>query len=802
MITPDSIPQNSSWPLGADFYALRSQGIALLQQLASEEWTDYNEHDPGVTILEQLCYGITDVGYRASYPMEDLLANEYGQIDAKGEQAFFTAANIFAVSPVTVNDYRKMLIDNLSVNVKNVWVSLAKKAGTADNTPSVLSISVEKNESNKILTDPALIKNIQSLLSSCRNLCEAPAEIKILKQLKIVVKAIVTIDTDTDKEETLAEILLVTRNILSPPVKLYNLNELLELNLPIEEIFAGPKPVNGIIMEEELKSKQTRIDYNGILKGIMQVTGVLTVEDFAVSDGKTEQTEDSVTGIAIDEDHAAYLDLDKTIENIHLYIKDVKCNINAELVKNIYFGKKDAFKRPYDLKNGKDLLDISLPAGNDRDIENYFSIQNNFPEVYGVGKRGLASSVGALRLAQAKQLKAFLLFFEQILANEFSQIANAKKLFSIDRNLPPAYYYQPLYNVPGISELLKPFTDRLKTNTKPGVAWEIFKKDPKNNYVTGLNDIINTPEENLRRRQLFIDHLLARFNELIFTFKYASDNSFEYAEEDISIKEEILRNYVDISSARACAAFIDKETGLVNLSGLEKKLRILLSINDDALKSVIALVDKYLEEYFGGKSSTVNDENKKEDVRKLIRNQFLSIYGNVLLTGIEDTEKYFSGYNYAMDDSDHAARLKQVIAGDDAGDDTEKLIELITKLANVYNEFERFYLIEHSLLLPNNSEAPADFYPYRISLVFSDFPARFKKKEFQDYVKWQVFQFSPAHIQISILWLSVEFNSFEKLYFSWLNNADPLNTAPAKQLTDFLLSHSYENKGEPSASPL
>ena len=51
---------------GADFAALRSAGIAALQRLCGSVWTDFNLHDPGVTTLEQLAYGLTDLAYQAN----------------------------------------------------------------------------------------------------------------------------------------------------------------------------------------------------------------------------------------------------------------------------------------------------------------------------------------------------------------------------------------------------------------------------------------------------------------------------------------------------------------------------------------------------------------------------------------------------------------------------------------------------------------------------------------------------------------------------------------------------------------
>ena len=46
---------------------LKQKGIEYVQQLAGKIWTDYNEHDPGITILEELCYAILDLDYRTKF---------------------------------------------------------------------------------------------------------------------------------------------------------------------------------------------------------------------------------------------------------------------------------------------------------------------------------------------------------------------------------------------------------------------------------------------------------------------------------------------------------------------------------------------------------------------------------------------------------------------------------------------------------------------------------------------------------------------------------------------------------------
>lgn len=112
---------------------LRDEAIAYIQRLAGKIWTDYNIHDPGVTILEVLCYAITELGYRASFDIEDLLAGKPGEEEENGAgKQFFTAREILPNCPVTIDDYRKLLIDVdihdsadtacPHVGVRNAWI--------------------------------------------------------------------------------------------------------------------------------------------------------------------------------------------------------------------------------------------------------------------------------------------------------------------------------------------------------------------------------------------------------------------------------------------------------------------------------------------------------------------------------------------------------------------------------------------------------------------------------------------------------------------------------------------------------
>jgi len=104
-------------PLDAaqDFYRLRREGIGFIAQMGSRSWTDYNVHDPGITILEAFCYAITDLAYRVGWRIEDLLTPDPTKVSVDPlqpfpNQAFPTARRILTTNPVTPDDGGRRII--------------------------------------------------------------------------------------------------------------------------------------------------------------------------------------------------------------------------------------------------------------------------------------------------------------------------------------------------------------------------------------------------------------------------------------------------------------------------------------------------------------------------------------------------------------------------------------------------------------------------------------------------------------------------------------------------------------------
>lgn len=590
MIKPVTIEKTSPKEPSMDFEFLRKNGIALLQQLSGNSWTDFNLHDPGLTILEQLCFSITELAYRTDFPLQDLLANESGKIDYQ-KNAFFIKEEILTSNPVTINDFRKVIIDEIEV-VKNVWLyplTSAYSDGALSGLYKIL-VQVDPKTAEKLLIDESVSVGIADQVRKCfvakRNLCEDIInEIVILTPEKLTVEADIMIEPDRLAEEVLAYVYHQLENSLNPPVKYYTEDELLNRGLRIDQIYNGPLLKNGFIPDSELSVRRTLIDPTELVKSVSQIDGVLSVKNLKIINAKQGSYNKP---FKISDNGFALLDIKSSEQHIKLFKDNFELIVKRPVFRSILQKVRDADKRDFISSfYGNSYRDQI--EGKFRNNKVYHSIQNQFPKIYGIGYEGLTNNTPKPRKAQAKQLKGYLLFFEQIMANYLAQLSNIGDVLSIDIDNDDSYTYygNPLYNVPDVKDLIREFTTQYPEMSERD--WERFKKDRKNRYIEALNGSIETEKVFDERKNRLFDHFLARFNEFVTPYpvqlytelyeNYRNDNRISI---ELRWKSNILKNLPKFSSGRFRAINYLKTRKTADQWDFAAKMRLLLYIPDES----------------------------------------------------------------------------------------------------------------------------------------------------------------------------------------------------------------------------
>ena len=120
MLETEVIDKKEVLPDAQNFGRLREAGVEHIQNLSGKIWTDHNLHDPGITSLEALAFALTDLGYRTSFEIRDLLTPESGIPDPPASSGLFPAHEVLTTNPLTIYDYRKLLLK--IEGVRNAWL--------------------------------------------------------------------------------------------------------------------------------------------------------------------------------------------------------------------------------------------------------------------------------------------------------------------------------------------------------------------------------------------------------------------------------------------------------------------------------------------------------------------------------------------------------------------------------------------------------------------------------------------------------------------------------------------------------
>ncbi|OJW73584.1 MAG: hypothetical protein BGO68_03050 [Candidatus Amoebophilus sp. 36-38] len=823
----DYITTNTTNLLDLNYPFLKQQGINYIRQLAGNIWTDYNEHDPGITILEELCFAIVDLEYRTNFYIEDILEPNPDDTAEVGLKQFYVAEEILPCNPLTKNDFLKLILD---VNgVKNAKIFFSQSPEEVQGGYKILldleDRIVNKGQANQI------IEQVREKLYKHRNLCEDFFSIQLLEPHYLHINAAIELNegiTQEEGEALIAEIFFSIQSFIAPYVKFYSLREMLiEKKKTVDEIFTGPLLEQGFIDHNELERSniQREIYISEILKKVTAIKQVQSVTKFTVGvDGQTDPS----TKMAIDVPVDKVLKVDIEHSNIMLYHRGIPLSIDASKVKRLTEEIVNArvFKRPYLTEE-----EINVPEGRYRNLNVYTSIQNDFPLIYGVGQEGLAESDSPARKVQAQQLKAYLMFFDQLFANYLGQLAQIKDLMAVQKKSSNIDFSQIPGKVPVIDSLIKkPGTpventeDDIDRNFKIqrkhlGINWKSSKNKEKADnptdieaiYRNYLSTIIDVSKDYTTKKNNILDHLLARFSEA-FTDRTMQlyDACHKTCLAEIKHNKELfLEDYIPISRDRNKATDLvntqNEGWDIENISGFERRMCRSLGIRNlkrrflyESLKS-----NFYLEQNFEQQSFELFlSENLQTKFDNLIvfKGNFPKIKDLAIRHGNKESnydiaENAAGNYEIILYIDKQKQKSIRLLNKEVAISNFEQAQAIIKQIATFFQTFnkesEGFHLVEHIMLRTSDMlTGTHDPYSFMMTLVFPTWPARFQREDFKNLVHEFIMLESPAHIFVNIIWLDlVEMETFEKAHKDWLfyRTTEDVNDPKLKEAARHLL---------------
>ncbi|PJJ10316.1 hypothetical protein CLU83_3719 [Flavobacterium sp. 1] len=668
---------------------------------------------------------------------------------------------------------------------------------TEKNVCEIISLFAKKK--NKI---QEIFSTISVRLHQNRNLTDDYLCTQIIEKVDIGICADIEIEPGADAIVVMSQIQIAIDSIISPKINFYSLSQLVKEGYHSEDIFLGPKLTHGFLKDEEIEKAQltNEIHTSDIIAVLMAIKGVKSVKNLLMT---------------------AYNLLGKPIPNainkswVLTLNGEVKPVFNALKSKLLLFQKNIPFllsENQLMLVEQKVIMSKTLfnqkklkGANNDFEVENgtyyplnsYSSIQDEFPVTYGLGKNYLSDKETDLRKAQAKQLKGYLFFYEQILADFFSQLYNAKELFNTDVDALKKSYF-PTY------------LDKDDETGNDFYSKELYKEGFKKILLEGEseNDVSLYESKTLfyDRKNRVLDHLMARFAEsfsdyVFMMYQVSGDTSgmgslsFDY-DDLILDKQNFINAYPEISSNRGLGidylnAAIVSNTLHFNpfwktdhRGGYEKRVAKLLGINEIPLRNIVTeegpqtqwTVETLNEDFLFKIITPATNLQEKWDWAQL---HFLdqNLY-KIYKVGV-----HF--YLYLVDDNKKIARLEHKFISE------AKAFEYLQKMIKTLNlYYENFYCLEHILLRPFNNKtfldddllsvclndecddiANNDPYSFKATIVLPGYLSRFKNLTFRKYAEKIFRQEAPAHVLLKICWVNEkDLLAFQRKYKIWLQN--------------------------------
>ena len=440
---------------------LQRQTLEEVQRLSGKVWTDYNAHDPGVTLADIANYALTELDYKLGFGVADSLTETGRPFDA-ARFGLFPPVDVYATSPVTEDDYRRMLLATVP-GLENADVHCDPETGAY--TVRILLSPFDGSNGDET------VRLVEEAFHSRRNLCERLEKVEIIRPDILDFEAELEIEPGEDATEVLARIYGRILRYLSGSMSL---------------LTPGSRPADGFSpeawlegSEDTLRAVLPRQEYteHELYKQLCGIKGVDRFRTcYLTKDGIPQTRLSGPYSLRIPKER-------KDFGNIRMYCGKTEAKIDPdrflERLEGFHLLRGQSLNRK---QRGKENLSAwSRPSGTGHDVFTHAPIAGDFPDCY--------------RLApgqkQPSSFEAYTRLYDRVIQNGLDELKELPRLLSLKEE-DESTDYKYLKDAIGKKSRYLDFLDRLY-GVESHPAW-----------LSEENAYGETPIGTLRRRMNFL----------------------------------------------------------------------------------------------------------------------------------------------------------------------------------------------------------------------------------------------------------------------------------------------------------
>lgn len=761
-------------PLG--YETLRKRAIASLQALSGEPWTDFNYHDPGVTLLDALCYALTENLFGAQQPLVDLLAAPGGRIPYR-RLGLHAAEEILPCRPCTSMDYMRWLLDR-------VPGALQAHARLPDgNGLWRMELEVATTQAEGAAAAAARAYWAQ------RNLGEDLAALpNVLQPRWCSLQLNVSIEGTRAPEDILAELVArCAEHVDAAPRRLSLMERLAAQDgISLADALDGPSMRQGWIDTDSLeRDLESRVYFGDLARTALTVDGVFEVSEISLSaeglDGSSgalpRRGDDWVLRLRWPDQHEAMAGWQIKRRGNPIGIAQAALLQRLDDLRRNADGRAAADSAPYVAGSP-----LTRPRGEYLPPNAYVSLRHQLPTIY---RDRVDLSGRPVNEAYTAQFSAYLALLEQWLAHGDAQTHYLRELYNVTRKPAASYAWQVLgdEHIPGLDAL-----------------YTVDREQVRDNVFAPADDA-------LERRGRVLDHLLALYGEGCwqgsirpFGWYFSAEAWRRHLFEQ---KRVMLLRIATLTRDRQGAVDYSRRSlgRRGNTSALQQRASLLLAFKYHHSRLLMAAMS---EAHIGMAAETdapaTTDALPSSTQPPVLwsprRRRVVESMGDGLDSAARMLALHFPDLNLhalppaLLRSAVHAERYRHAgdgavwLASDGNGPCWRLRLRFTRTSAEAaaicLHEFacrlqcecEGMHLVEHVLLRPlsgSDPDIPEDFYRYRVTAVFPAWTARGNDASFRRVAMETLALNAPAHLRLQTLWLdAAAMLRFERGYAAWL----------------------------------